>query len=224
VRKKRSAMKDAAKKAKEANAARKSESRNAEHSSELPLYLRRVLDSINADSKAKQAFGILTLRGCDPRTLLENINAYCGGTSEEARTALKTTLSFRDRLKKAVDRLNEDAALIEGIEKDRQQFAGITMYPPVGLPAELREFAESLAALAGAYDTNLKNVRPNRKGNITAGRTWYLAELVWHIDKFKATDRPYPLLARLVAAVRKDSEPNYFKLADALRNVVKRMR
>jgi hypothetical protein len=217
-------MKDTAKKAKKALAMRKSGMRKAEQSSELPWYLRRVLCSINSDSEGRQAFRFLTLRGCDRRTLLENLNAYCGGTIDEARRALKAALNFGNRLKKAAVRLNEDADLIVRMEQDRQRLAGITLHSPVDLPSELREFAESLAALARAYDTNLKNVRPNRKGNISAGRTWFLAELVWHIEEKKVEDNPYPLLARLVAAVRKDSERNYVMLADALRNAVKRIR
>jgi hypothetical protein len=200
------------------------EKANAVGKSELPLYLQTVLDSINSVSEAKKAFRTLTLLGCDRRTLLENLNAYCGGTSDEARATLKAALNFRDRLKKAAARLDEDADLIERMEQERQRLAGITTHSPVDLPSELREFAESLAGLAGAYDTNLKNVRPKRKGNITAGRTWFLAELVWYIEKKTATEKPYPLLARLVAAVRKEKEPNYVKLADALRNAVKRMR
>jgi hypothetical protein len=214
-------MKDTAKKAKEANAVRKLGPRNAKQSSDLPLYLRKVLDSINAVPRAKEAFRRLVQGGCHPRSLLVNLYAYCGATNKEVQHEVKAARHFLNQFQPLADRLIEDADEVEMMMRNLESH-GIKHYEVVDLPAALRSFADSMAAWGRAYKKGIGNLRPRRKGNVTTGRTPHLFYLVCFVEG--ATDQPCRELAKLVAAVRGDSEPNYVNGEASLHKAVARLK
>jgi hypothetical protein len=185
------------------------------------LYLQGVLDSINAVPAARTAFRKLAQGGCRPLSLLKNLHAYCGSTKEEVSKEVRSARHFLKQFQPLADRLNEDADAVQTMMRDLE-LCGIKLYETVDLPAALRSFADSMAAWGKAYKKGLGNLRPGRKGNVTTGRTPNLFYLVCLVEG--ATDEPYRELAMLVAAVRRDSEPDYVNLGASLCRAVERLK
>jgi hypothetical protein len=198
---------------------------------ELHPRLQSLLDKINADPKASEALRTLTSKGVNAVDILTGLFSFCGGTENELRSGLKYGRNFVRRLRQAVERLREDVELVSQLRREAAKL-GIRLYAPA-----FRQHSESSRGVVDMFDTALRgfspafwNVRLGKPGKakLSAGRADHLASLVYEITEkvsppsSKPQPQHYALLARLVAAVRGDANPNYFLIQDALRKSVAR--
>jgi hypothetical protein len=189
--------------------------------------LRSALVAIKSVPEAKKALQALTDAGFDELTLVTILYYYCGGTEDEALARLRAARKFRDQLDRISSQLIQDADWVERLVEQCEEH-GVRIYGPgvKELSPTMMRVADMLSTVALAYKKGLKNVRMGRKGkaNISAGRSAYLVYLVHLISGGEPRARHYAQLARLVAAVRRDSNQNYIKIADALRQAVARFK
>lgn len=198
---------------------------------------QEVLDAIDKVKEARKVFRELTAAGCDRNDLLAALYWYCG--KSPANTAAPMTNIEREKLRKRIEEVRkeeeafkgrlEDASnklkgaanLVDGLLSEFPERTGMTYYGE-NLPAKMRDFAEHLNRLQRGAKRNLRDIKKDRDGTIVGGRKQYLFYLTCMVRE--VTEQPNERVARLVAAVRGEKEPNYTKLANTLGRAVNRFK
>jgi hypothetical protein len=201
--------------------------------------LQVVLDAINNSSEAKRALQRLIAGGCDRLRLLTALYWYCGNIAKEAKTQRQKkeandelqrrieavrmdAENFEKRLGDLSNQLNKVAGEVDRMLSELKEKMGIIYHDPEieGLPSIAIDFAKDLKRCRTALKKSLRDMRRDEDGTIEGGRKQYLFYLACLARE--VTMQPYPLIARLVSAVRGEKEPDYFKLANTLLHKVER--
>jgi hypothetical protein len=187
----------------------------------VSLLLKGIKDVSAA--REKWAFISAGLDGEDQEELAENLFRFCGGSKEQLRRALKEARQFRNKLPCNILLIRQAAEATEAMVKGLHDIAGIIFHDPdfERLASLQRTFADEVQSVTGALEKNLaRGIRVDRDGNITGGRGEALSIIVALVDCI--TPDPYALISPLVAAIRRDVNPSYEHIADALRNTYNR--
>jgi hypothetical protein len=213
----------------------KEEKKGTYSTGDLRPKFQGVLDAINKIEEAKKVFRTLIAAGCDRTDLLAALYWYCGNSP--VNTAAPMTNVQRERVKRRIEelrideqkfarrledgskKLKEVADQVDGLLSEFPERTGMTHHGET-LPSEMRDFAEYLNCLHRASKKILRDLKRDQDGTIMAGRKQYLFYLACLVRE--VTEEPNPMIARLVAAVRGEKEPNYPKLANTLGRAVDR--
>jgi hypothetical protein len=192
----------------------------------VQVVLRRI-DSVPAAKrewrKLKDAAG---LDQQDLEEIAEHLFQFCGGTKEQQHAGLKSARRFRKQFPSVVTQMRAAADTVDRMLRELRDIAGITSHPPRydKLAANIRDFADELEDWGSAFRKSVAvDTRIEQDGKISGGRSASLSVVVSLVQEVITRD-PYALIARLVAAVQENPEPNYFDLADSVRNAVNRYR
>jgi hypothetical protein len=177
--------------------------------------------------------------GASPDKLLTALYWYCGDLSGEVvdgkpiggaeglkikiEAALKDARNFAKRLGDVSNQLNKVAGEVERLLVELQERAGIRYLDPQtqNLPLLSRAFADNLDRYRKGLLKAIREMRIGKDGKRVGGRKQYLFYL-WCLVR-DVTNEPYPLIARLVAAVERQESRDYGRLANRLRRSVERL-
>jgi len=197
-----------------------------------------MLGIVNKSPDASKALRQLVKAGCDRDKLLTALYWYCGDLSGEVvdgkpiegpgglkitiEAVLKDARNFAKRLGDVSNQLKRVPGEVERLLVELQEKANIRYHDPQtqNLPSLSRAFADHLDRYRRGLQKSIREMRVGKDGTRVGGRKEYLFYL-WCLV-FDVTDEPYPLIARLVAAVERQESPNYVQLANTLRRSVDR--
>ena len=213
---------------------------NAKRTKKERRFITNVMDAlpeIKKDIVARQSLRNLAKTGIPEGRIAQLVFGFCGDDPQKVREGLELAKKGLADLRRVKERLSEDAASVERIletYEKRGRIVWIKDLIPAELPAKMRAFAdwlkdESVDRLR--FRSGGKEIYKRGKGNrksridVTAGREDYLTYLMYLIARGEVpSKKDYLLVAPLVAAVRRDNDPIYPKIAEALRKRVERFR